>query len=137
MCKEVSTVLYIFSAVPVLENAYATTTHYTILLQWTLLYPNGIIRYYFVELASTDGSVKRSLTTQNTSILIDSLPPAMTFTIQVCGFTIACGDNYTITAATTGGESQINMTFKCLFVYPMYIVGSYMHRVLYLQHACM
>ena len=95
---------YAFSAVPVLGHINATTNHYNIFMQWTLLFPNGIIRYYIVELRSNDGSVTRSLTTQNTSISIDSLPPAMTFTIQVCGFTIACGDSYTLTTATTGGE---------------------------------
>ena len=96
---------YAFSAVPVLGHINATTNHYNIFMQWTLLFPNGIIRYYIVELRSNDGSVTRSLTTQNTSISIDSLPPAMTFTIQVCGFTIVCSDSYTLTTATTGGEA--------------------------------
>ena len=88
-----------------LGHVNATTSHYTIFLQWTLLFPNGAIRYYIVEISSNDGSVNRSLMAQNTNISIDSLPPAMIFTIQVCGFTIACGDNFTVTTATTGGES--------------------------------
>ena len=96
---------FAFSAVPVLGQVNTITNHYAIFMQWTLLFPNGIIRYYIVEIHSNDGSVNRSLMTQNTSISIDNLPPAMVFIIQVCGFTIACGAKYTVTRATTGGES--------------------------------
>ena len=69
--------------------------------------PNGIIDFYQVELFTTnnlDLPALNPINVSSTSYTFTGLAPFTGYSVQVCAYTIGCGDIATLNATTLGGE---------------------------------
>ncbi len=69
--------------------------------------PNGIIDFYQVELFtenSLDLPALNAVNDSSTSYNFTDLAPFTGYSVQVCAYTVGCGDVASLTVTTLGGE---------------------------------
>ena len=98
-----------------LMTTYVTSSGFT--LEWNPpSSPNGIIDFYQVELFaenSLDLPALNPVNVSSTSYSFTGLAPFTGYSVQVCAYTIGCGDIATFNVTTLGGKTgQLSLLIK-------------------------
>ena len=106
--------------------------------------PNGMIDFYQVELF-TDNNLDlpalNPINVSSTSYTFTGLAPFTRYSVQVCAYTIGCGDNATLNATTLGGEGEMHSAIAgqsatqsiyvlALIAHHIYIIEVLLHYLL-------
>lgn len=92
-----------------LNVSTVTVTSTTIEVSWSeipLEYQNGIIRYYIVNITETNTGSEFQATTDDKSVIFNSLHPYYTYSITIAGYTTKVGPYSTPISVTTDEDSM-------------------------------